>query len=153
MPVIEESITIDRPVSEVFAYMSDVTNVTVYDASVVLSTQEGPGETQVGTRWRGVTRILGRDFGWVGECVELERDRFVMIRAIEGRLQFETRMVVTPEGGGTRLDYRVSTASGLGGIFGDLDEAFVTEVQTRTVKANLVTVKALLEGAAATGLR
>jgi len=145
MPVIEESVTIDRSVTDVFRYMADGSNLTVYDASVVLSSQEGDGETVAGTRWHGVTRILGRDFGWTSECVEIVPDRSISIRAVEGRLQFEIRIDCRAAVGGTRLDYRVAAASGLGGLFGRLADSLVVGVQTRTVKANLVTVKALLE--------
>jgi uncharacterized membrane protein len=145
MPVIEESVTIDRPLADVFRYLSDGNNASVYDGSVVLSSQIGEGETAVGTQWRGATKILGRDFGWVSECIQFTQDRSMTIRAIQGRLQFEIQMVFFPEGAGTRLDYRLSVASGLGGLFGRVAEPLVIRVQTRTTTASLVTLKDLLE--------
>lgn len=63
MVIIEGSITIGRPIAEVFATMADATNAPVYGASIVLMSQETDGPTALGTRWRGATKILGRDFG------------------------------------------------------------------------------------------
>ncbi len=145
MPVIEESVVIERSVADVFRYMSDGTKLTVYDASVVLCRQVGDGETVVGTRWHGVTKVLGRDFGWTSECVVLEPDRRITVRSIEGKLQFEITMAFRPTDVGTRLEYRLDVASGLGGVFGRLTDSLVVGVQTRTLKGNLGTVKALLD--------
>ena len=145
MPTIEESVLIERPVCDVFAYMADGNNATVYDASVVLSAREGAGETGVGTRWRGATKVLGRDFGWVSECILFERDRHLTIRAVQGKLPFEIVMTFAPEARGTCFCYRLTVDSGLGGVFGKLAEPLVVRSQTRTVRASLATLKELLE--------
>jgi uncharacterized membrane protein len=149
MVIIEESVTIGRPVAAVFAYIADATNVPVYDASVVLMTQVTDGPTGLGTRWRGATKILGRDFGWVSECTEFILDRSMTITSVQGKVAFEIRMSVAPDGTltGTRLHYRLTAATGLGGVCGKLTDPLVVRSQTRTVRANLGTLKELLETA------
>jgi ligand-binding SRPBCC domain-containing protein len=145
MPTIEESITINRPVADIYAFMADGNNVAVYDSSCVRSEPESDGELAVGTRWRGATKVLGRQFDWVTECTELEPEKSVTFKAVEGKLPFEIHTQYTPDGEGTRLDYRIDAESGLGGVFGKFADPLVVKAQTRTVKANLATLKELLE--------
>lgn len=148
MPTIEESITINRPVDEIYAFMADGNNVAVYDSSCVRSAPETEGELAVGTRWRGATKVLGREFEWVTECTELDPEKSATFKTVEGKLPFEVRTQYSPDGEGTRLVYRIDAESGLGGVFGRLADPLVVKAQTRTVKANLATLKELLESQA-----
>jgi uncharacterized membrane protein len=148
MPTIEESITIDRPASEVYAFMSDASNVAVYDSSCIRSESATDGELAVGSRWRGATKVLGREFEWVTECTQLEPEKSATFKSVEGKLPFEITTQYTPDGEGTRLNYRLEAESGLGGVFGRFADPLVVKAQTRTVKANLVTLKELLESQA-----
>ena len=145
VPVIEESVTIHVPAAKAFTFMANGDNAAVYDASVTRVEQEGEGEPAVGTRWRGATKVLGREFEWVAECTELEQDRLIALKAVEGKLPFDIRTTFVPEGDGTLVTYKLTAESGLGGVFGKLAEPLVVKAQTRTVKANLATVKELLE--------
>ena len=145
MPTIEESVSINVPPAKVFAFMADGNNAVVYDSSVTRSQQQGEGEPSVGTRWKGASKVLGREFEWVSECTELEQDRLLALKSVEGKLPFSIRTDFVPEGDGTRLTYTLTADSGLGGVFGKLAEPLVVKAQTRTVKANLATLKDLLE--------
>jgi uncharacterized membrane protein len=145
MPTIEESVVIAVPQDKVFAFLADGTNAPIYDSSCTRSEPEGDGVPAAGSRWRGATKVLGREFEWVIEYTEFEPDRALTLRSVEGKLPFEIHTELTPEGGGTRLDYRLSADSGLGGVFGRIADPLVTKAQTRTVKANLSTLKDLLE--------
>jgi ligand-binding SRPBCC domain-containing protein len=145
VPTIEESVSINVPPAKVFAFMSNANNAVVYDSSITRSQQEGEGELAVGTRWRGASKVLGREFDWVAECTELEQDRRFASTSVEGKLPFAIRTDFVPEGEGTRLTYTLTADSGLGGVFGKLAEPLVVKAQTRTVRANLATIKELLE--------
>jgi len=145
MPTIEGSITIDRSVADVFTFISDAHNLVVYDISAIQSEPEGNGELAVGTRWRGATKVLGQEFDWVTECTELVPWKLSTFKSVEGKLPFEVSTRLTPAGAGTRLDYKLTAESGLGGVFGKIAEPLVVKLQTRTVKANLVNLKELLE--------
>ena len=111
VPVIEESVTIRVPAAKTFAFMADGRNAAVYDSSVIRVEQEGEGEPAVGTRWSSATKVLGREFEWVAECTELEQDRLIALKAVEGKLPFDIRTTFVPEGEGTVVTYTL-TAEG-----------------------------------------
>ncbi|WP_323100402.1 SRPBCC family protein [Intrasporangium sp. YIM S08009] len=56
---IERSVTVDRPVDAVFAYLSDFTTTTEWDPGTV-STERVSGDGDVGTRYRNTSSFLGR---------------------------------------------------------------------------------------------
>ena len=56
---IVRSVTVARPVDEVFAYLSDFTTTTEWDPGTV-STERVSGEGGLGTRYRNVSQFLGR---------------------------------------------------------------------------------------------
>lgn len=58
--IIERSVTVDRPVDVVWAYLSDFTTTTDWDPGTVLTTRES-GEGGIGTRYRNKSRFLGRE--------------------------------------------------------------------------------------------
>jgi uncharacterized membrane protein len=146
MPTIEQTITIERPVAEVYGFLANPHNLPVYDSSAIRAEQEGgDGDLTVGSRWRGATKVLGKEFDWVTECIELEPEKVTTFKTVEGKLPFELTTTLTPEGQGTRLDYKLTADSGLGGVFGKIAEPLVVKAQTRTIKANLATLKELLE--------
>lgn len=145
MPTIRQSVMINRPVAEVFDFISDGENASVYDASVTKADQLGNGDTRVGTRWEGASNILGRDFTWITECTDLEHDRSVTMKTVTGKVPFQVRLQVSEEQGKTRLVYELNAERGLGGVFGRIAEPIVVRAQTRTVRANLATLKELLE--------
>ena len=60
-------------------------------------------------------------------------------------MPFSIAWTLVPEGGGTRLTYRLEAESGLGGVFGKLGEPLVVKAQQRTVRTNLANLKEILE--------
>ena len=56
---IERSVTVDRPVDAVFAYLSDFTTTTEWDPGTV-RTERVSGDGGVGTRYRNTSSFLGR---------------------------------------------------------------------------------------------
>ncbi|PNI07263.1 hypothetical protein CXX84_16915 [Arthrobacter sp. AFG7.2] len=140
MPVVEESVVIDRPPQEVFDFLSKFENIAVYDSSVTSSGQIGEGPLAVGTRGRGTSKIMGRQFDWTVEIAEFDRPRRMMSRSVEGKLDFTVTFTLEPANGGTRLTQRIDAASGLGGVFGKLADPLVERAQGRTMRANLETL-------------
>lgn len=145
MPVVEESVVIARAPHEVFDFLNTAENLPVWDSSVIEAEQLGAAPFGVGTRWRGVTKILGRRFGWMVEVTEFQPPTRVSSRAVEGTLRFTVTNSLQPEDAGTRFTHRVEAASGLGGIFGRLADPIVEKAHRRTVRANLDTLAELLE--------
>ena len=144
MPVIEEEVHVARPPQEVFDYLIVAENLVVWDSSILEVEQVTSGPVQVGTRWRGVSKILGRRFEWTTEVTELESPTRSTTRAVEGKLRFTVTYALQPDNGGTRFTYKVEADPGLGGIFGRLTDPLVEKAQRRTVRGNLDTLAELL---------
>ncbi len=144
MPIVEESVLIARSPEEVFDYVSTAQNVPVWDSSIMEAEQVDSGPLRVGSRWRGVSKILGRRFEWTTELVEFDPPERTLSRAVEGKLHFTVTNTFQPEAGGTRFTYKVDAESGLGGIFGRVADPIVEKAQRRTVRANLDTLAELL---------
>ena len=144
MPVVEEEVFIGRPPEEVFAYLESAENLPVWDSSILEAEQVGAGPVEAGTRWRGVSKILGRRFDWTTEVIETQPPTMFRSRSIEGPLKFEVTTTLTGDSDGTRVNYRVEAASGLGGVFGRLADPLVEKAHRRTVRANLDTLAELL---------
>jgi uncharacterized membrane protein len=144
MPTVEESVVIARPPEQVFSYVSNAQNLPVWDSSILKAEQVDSGPLQVGTRWRGVSKVLGRRFKWTTELVEFAPPTMTMSRSVEGKLSFTVTNTFQPEAGGTRFTYTVDAESGLGGIFGRVADPVVEKAQRRTVRANLDTLAELL---------
>ncbi len=73
--------------------------------------QVDSGPLRVGSRWRGVSKILGRRFEWTTDLVEFAPPDRTLSRAVEGKLRFTVTNTFQPEGGGTRFTYKVDAES------------------------------------------
>jgi uncharacterized protein YndB with AHSA1/START domain len=92
---------IDRPVSEVFAYVTDPQNLPTWQTNTVSSVVEGEGPLRLGTRLREVHRAPGgKELESLVEVSEFEPDRVFALRVVEGT-PVHLRMTSTPVGGGT----------------------------------------------------
>jgi carbon monoxide dehydrogenase subunit G len=140
VPVVEETVVIARPPQEVFDFLSKFENIAVYDSSVTASEQIGDGTLGVGSRGRGTSKIMGRQFDWTAEITEFDPPRRMVSRSVEGKLDFTITLTLEPADGGTRLTQRIDAESGLGGVFGKLADSLVVRAQGRTVRANLETL-------------
>lgn len=144
MPVVEESVFINRPPAEVFQFLIKTENIPIWDSSVIRAEQVDDGPVGPGTRSKGTSKILGRQFDWMTENVHFDPPKHMVIRSVDGKFGFTISNILEPEAGGTRLTYRVEVDSGLGGFFGKLAEPLVQKAHTRTVRANLDTLADLL---------
>lgn len=106
---VEDSITIDRPVPEVFAFVSDPSNDPKWRFDVVESAQTTPGPTTIGSHIRSVVKFMGRrdtDF----EVTGLEPDRLVEFQARSSMpmgLRPRITYLFDSEDGGTSFTRRV----------------------------------------------
>ena len=64
MPVVEESVVIARSPHEVFAYIVNAENLPIWDSMTIEAEQIGGGAPGLGTRTRGVSKLLGS--AWTG---------------------------------------------------------------------------------------
>lgn len=144
MPRVEESIQIDRPVEDVFDYVTDPDNQTTIQSNMIEFHSDGPMEK--GTRTEGVTRVAGRKVAWTAEVTEFQRNRRVELRSIDAPMEFHLTWTYEPAGEGCRVTFEQEVGS-LGSFFGKLADPVVTKMYARDVRGNLENLKILLEEA------
>ena len=144
MPHIKESVHINRPVADVFAYVSDPDNQTTIQSNMIEFEADGP--MKKGTRTSGVTRVAGRRVDWSAEVTEFHQDRRVEIRSLDAPMEFHITWAYEPEDTGCRVTFEQEVGS-LGSFFGRLADPLVTKMYSRDVRGNLDNLKILLEEA------
>jgi uncharacterized protein YndB with AHSA1/START domain len=134
---VERSITIDRPVGEVFAYVTDVTNEPAWHTDVLEATKTSEGPIGIGTTYKiRVKPQMGVSEG-MQEVIRFEPDRMQVMRGDMGRMRPTITNLFEPADGGTKFTRRIHIeASGLMGLLLPLMRPIVGRSNTGFV-ANL----------------
>ena len=140
----EQTIVIDRPVGEVFAFVTDQRNTPKWQAGLVEVRRLTDGPTGIGTRHVFVRNFLGRRMEGTNEYVAYQPDKLVTFRTISGP-PLEASYMFEPAGTGTRITSRVQLQGS--GLFG-LIEPVVAAGLRREMKAAFPALKALMESRA-----
>jgi uncharacterized membrane protein len=144
MPSISQSITIDRPRAEVFAWMQDPANQPMFQSNLIAYERLDDGPIDKGSRVRGETRVAGRTIEWTSEFTEYDEPNMAAFRSIEAPMEFEGTYTYEDAGEGTKVTYDFQV-SGIGGFFGKLTDPIVTKMYERDVRSNLENLKEILE--------
>ncbi len=102
------SVTIARPVEDVFAVLTDPALAPRWAANAIKGELLTPGPG-VGSRRRAVVKgLFGRTMESVMEVTELEPNRVLALRLISASWggSGRTKYTLTPVAGGTRIDWR-----------------------------------------------
>ncbi len=104
MPEAEHSVTVTRPIEEVFAFLADAENDPRWRSGVLdIARVEGQG---VGTRYRqGVKGPMGRRVAADFEITEYAPPRAIGFRATAGPVRPEGRYELEPAGTGTKVRF------------------------------------------------
>lgn len=103
---IGRTVTTTKPIDQVFAYLGDFTTTTDWDPGTVVTTRE-EGDGGVGTRYRNVSRFLGRQTELTYVVEQLEPGRMVRLRGENRSVVAEDTMTFSPTpSGGTTVTYR-----------------------------------------------
>ncbi|RJG12373.1 hypothetical protein D3879_03500 [Pseudomonas cavernicola] len=145
MVKIEISLVINRPVEEVFAFVSNYENLPRWRsiALEVRKTSEGP--SRVGTSYTGKFSFLGLPFDAVFEVIEHEPSRKCTIKTTTRPFPLETRYSFEPVENATRITL---VSEGSPGAFFKLAEPLVASMGKRLFEADLHNLKELLEAQA-----
>jgi uncharacterized protein YndB with AHSA1/START domain len=76
---IQRTVTVDKPVSKVFAYFSDFTTTTEWDPGTVRTVRQS-GDGGVGTSYHNTTKFMGRETELVYVVEDLVPDRRYALR-------------------------------------------------------------------------
>lgn len=97
---------IERPVADVFGYVTDPGKLSTWQTNTVSAVQEGDGPLGLGTRLREVHRAPGgKALESVVEVSEYEPGRTFALRVVEGT-PVHLRVTFEPSGRGTLMRFR-----------------------------------------------
>lgn len=105
MPSFERTVTVSRPVDEVFAYLSDFTNTEEWDAGTVRTTRVN-GDGGVGTTYRNVSKFLGREVEIDYVVQRIVPGQEFALRGENGTTVAHDTMTFREVPGGTEVTYR-----------------------------------------------
>jgi carbon monoxide dehydrogenase subunit G len=97
----EVVVDIARPPEDVFAYLTDVSNLPRWQSGVHGAKLEG--EPAAGARIHESRHMLGRELHTTLEIEEYERPRVFALRALDSPIPFTVRHELERSGDGTRL--------------------------------------------------
>src|SRR6266480_3841847 len=79
-----QSVVINLPAEEIFAYMSDLENLVDWSGSTIAVRKISPGALHIGATLRSTMRFLGRWMDITFEIVEYEPGRCLTIKSLSG---------------------------------------------------------------------
>ena len=145
---VEESVTINRPIEEVFAYASNIERQPEWVAPLSESRKTTSGPTRVGTTYQQVAKFLGRRIEMECEITAYEPPAVYAFRAKNGPMNMEMRFTLTSEGAQTtRVTQVVEGESG--GVF-KLADPIMARTMKKQFAADLETLKTSLESGIST---
>ncbi len=142
MATLEISTVINRPLEEVFAFLSNPENFPkwVTGSSEVKITSAGP--IGMGTTYRTVLTVLGRRIEGVVEFTEYEPNRSYTMKTKSGPVPVENRVTFERVDGGTRVtQHQVAEPGG----FFKLAEPLLVRMIKRQFEADAANLKDLME--------
>jgi uncharacterized protein YndB with AHSA1/START domain len=146
MARIEVSTVIDRPIEEVFAFVSDMTNTPQWSAELVEAKVVSPGPTGVGTKSTSTVKILGRQIEVTSESVEYESNRRYRLEHDAGPVTVrDDWFIFEPVAGGTKVTHKAEIEAG--GVF-KVAEPIAARLNQRQWETNFAVLKELLEAQA-----
>jgi uncharacterized protein YndB with AHSA1/START domain len=100
------TVTIARPVEDVFGVLSDVKNVPVWSRNTIDETLLTPGPLRKGSRRRAVIKgIAGRTMQNEAEMVEFEPNRRMVVELLDAPVPARIVIDFMAVEGGTQLDW------------------------------------------------
>jgi carbon monoxide dehydrogenase subunit G len=146
MPTITQSVTVNRPVEEVWDFISNFENTTRWSRGVLEARQTSDGPLGIGSALQTVVKAFGRRRTADYLVTEYEPNRAFAFEVTSGSMSSRVRYSVEPAGGGTRL-----TASGDAAATGLYK--LLAPILVRTLKRHsqddLENVKRILEASVA----
>jgi uncharacterized protein YndB with AHSA1/START domain len=140
---VQLTVTIDRPVADVFRVLSTPELTPRWSASAIEEHITTPGPAAVGSRRRATVRRLGG--GTTENEIEIthiEPNQRIAVRSIESAVPFTSSWTFTPVGDATRVDWTWTFE--LTGWMRPLGP-FVRAMFARTFRRDLARLKSMME--------
>src|SRR5919109_3028524 len=101
----EVTIHLDKPVEQVFAFLTDTNKLATWQSNLIKSEQLTEGPLRTGSRFREVRRINNKEEQIEAEITTLEPNKRLETKTVT-KPQAMVSYVLDPEQGGTRLSYK-----------------------------------------------
>lgn len=141
MAKMEGSVTINRPIGEVFEYMHNPENDTEWQPQVIETQASGPPE--VGATLTMKRKVMGREMEAVAEITEYDPPHKSSVKSTTGPVSFESSYLFEEVDGGTRVKFVGDVEPG--GILKIAGGAFASQME-KEFQANFERLKEVLEG-------
>jgi uncharacterized protein YndB with AHSA1/START domain len=138
-------VVINRPIAEVFAYVTDLNTHTQWQAGIVEAAQTSKGPTGVGSTYRYVMQLAGQRLDTAGEVTEYEPNRKYSFKATSGPIPLQGGFTFEATAGGTQV--RMSAEGEPGGFF-KLATPLLNSMTRRQLETSLSNLKDILEARA-----
>ncbi len=138
---IEKSVVVDKPVEEVFAFVTDGSKAPRWQEG--LEAVEGRTDL-VGSQYTEVRKFLGREMRSLMEVTSFEPHNRWAARVLHGPVPYEVSVRVEPQEGGTRLTTRVD---GEPTGFFKVAEGMVKSQLEKSIEGNVQRLKRIMEEA------
>src|SRR5581483_4858304 len=121
----QESILVELPIEEVFAYLTNLERVPEWQTNVLFLQLQSGGALRKGAQLVELRKFLGRKVESIVEVTEYDPPHVYTIKVQSGPIPFEISNVLSESGAGTRIDASVEGEPG----------RFFSLVEWRVVKA------------------
>ena len=138
---IEHSVTINRPLQEVYEFVVDIDNAPQW-RSGVLEVHKNSPEIEVGAIATEVLQFMGRRLETTYEITEYVPNRVFAFKTISGPIPMEGTSTFEEVGGATKISFVIQGEPS--GVL-KLAEAMVAQTARRQIKTDYANLKALLE--------
>jgi uncharacterized membrane protein len=144
MTVVETSVTIGKPVEQVFKFITDLQNQTKLNDMLTEVVVDGP--VAVGTKFKTKGKVMGRDFETNNEIVALEANKKLGIKTLAAPPASDVTNTYTLEkdGSGTKLTIAMDSVIMTGGMPG-MEDMVKTQLKTG-LDGTMTAIKKALEG-------
>jgi Polyketide cyclase / dehydrase and lipid transport. len=144
LPQVRAELTIEvaRTPEDVFAYLTNVSNLPAWQSGVHTAQIEDAGAARIGARIRESRHMLGRELNMTLEITEYDAPRVFSLRALDSPVPFIVRHELEPHEGGTLLTV---TAVGDAGLLPGFAAGIMARRAEKQFKKDFERLKRLLE--------
>ncbi len=139
---IETRVVINRPIDEVFEFVSDVENNSLWQSSTIEGKQTSLGSLAMGTTIMTISSYLGLRIKTDWEVIEYEPHKKYVAKSISGRGQAKGTWAFESVANGTRVD--LEAEMGLSGLF-RIVEPMLKIIGQRETEKEFAALRELLE--------
>ncbi len=139
---VEVSAVINRPIEEIFEYMSNPENDSQWQSGVLESEQTSKGPMGVGATSREVRKFMGRQIESTLEITEWKPNQIIKQKSTSGPMALDISVAFESVEGGTKVT--LGGEGDTGGIF-KLADPLVARLAKRQLEADVANLKDMME--------